>query len=627
MHELYDDRLSQLTDSLSGANRVSRQVLGEVMARLLVAAPEPVSREDLRVYLKLSPATMNKAVTVLERAGLISRKRQPAAGPGRPVEPLVLGSDDWAVIGVRISQEADRSYVTGAVVGLNGEPVAPFQGRQAPITRSGKEAPPVEQVADEVAYFIAGLVTDWQLQAPSAGRRLLGIGVEVSGHVHEGSVIRADHTGWQWRDSDFANLLSERVGVLLDEAFPVLLENDVNLLAIHRSYRHNLRNNDAAVVAVYDEGVGAGLLLDGFLYRGSHGLAGELGHIPIAAPLAPPPAPETGAAPRRSPADPVGFSDPCQCSTIGAPLYGHVDCYATPARILGELKKQGKLKKHEGFNDVATRPAHGIDGALTIEGEVFYMAGRALGLGLVSLIHTVNPALLIHLPPALANAKEGDDSAACIYRQSMEDTVKQHAFSTGYDDALPLTPENVPETQLHVEALDMDMVPLQAARDAAIAVIDSFIAHARQADSCTSRTVRSDLTRTYQGRTSDSEDSNAKSIHLPTPGTPTRQALHLAAREWPPIPGAPATPLQRHLAAQKDALERGLKPGAPATQAQLHLAAQIDALERGLKPDTPTTQAEHLAALAAWKEALVETLTPGTPTTQARVTSGWPEIP
>ena len=89
---------------------------------------------------------------------------------------------------------------------------------------------------------------------------------------------------------------------------------------VARSWRSTYGKPNFAIVAVFDEGVGAALVLDGRLYRGAGGAAGEIGHVAVEFP------------PPLSEDRPSGFAALCRCGR-----FGHVEAVATPARLREEL--------------------------------------------------------------------------------------------------------------------------------------------------------------------------------------------------------------------------------------------------------------------------------------------------
>ncbi|MFF3570436.1 ROK family protein [Nocardia jiangxiensis] len=108
------------------------------------------------------------------------------------------------------------------------------------------------------------------------GRHRIGaVGLAVAGFVDEtrASVRFAPHLPWQ--DSPVASRLSERLEL------PVILEHDANA-AMWAEYRFGAAAgaHNGVLVAI-GTGIGAALLVGGELYRGSFGVAPELGHLQV----------------------------------------------------------------------------------------------------------------------------------------------------------------------------------------------------------------------------------------------------------------------------------------------------------------------------------------------------------
>lgn len=101
------------------------------------------------------------------------------------------------------------------------------------------------------------------------------VGLAVAGFVSaDRSTVRfAPHL--PWRDARVAKRLTDRLGL------PVLLEHDANA-AMWAEYRFGAAAGGHNVVLVaIGTGIGAALLIDGVLYRGTHGVAPELGHLQV----------------------------------------------------------------------------------------------------------------------------------------------------------------------------------------------------------------------------------------------------------------------------------------------------------------------------------------------------------
>jgi predicted NBD/HSP70 family sugar kinase len=97
---------------------------------------------------------------------------------------------------------------------------------------------------------------------------LLGLLVSIHGIVHKNQVIYSPF--WNMHQVDLADLLAKQFDI------PVILENEANLTAIfERDYSENEIQN--AVSISMHKGIGAGIIIDGELYRGRKGEAGEIG--------------------------------------------------------------------------------------------------------------------------------------------------------------------------------------------------------------------------------------------------------------------------------------------------------------------------------------------------------------
>ena len=82
-----------------------------------------------------------------------------------------------------------------------------------------------------------------------------------------------------------SNPILERVNLAMHlrehfPSIPILIENDANLVAYSQHDLFNSRNKDLLFV-FFTQGIGLGIIIDGKLYRGANGFAGELGHLQV----------------------------------------------------------------------------------------------------------------------------------------------------------------------------------------------------------------------------------------------------------------------------------------------------------------------------------------------------------
>jgi glucokinase len=108
-----------------------------------------------------------------------------------------------------------------------------------------------------------------------AGREaedLCAIGAAVPGQVNEeGHLLAAGNLGWS--DFPFRARLNDVFGV------PAFVEHDANAAALGELWRGHARAMQSFVFVALGTGIGAGLFLNGKLYRGAHHAAGELGDL------------------------------------------------------------------------------------------------------------------------------------------------------------------------------------------------------------------------------------------------------------------------------------------------------------------------------------------------------------
>ncbi len=301
------------------------------------------SRADLARLTGLSRSTVSTLIADLQASGLVV-EREPderVSQQGRPPTLLTLDRSAGLVLGIDFGHE----QVHVAIADLSRTILAE-RTQELDVDRSAAQA------LDVAVTLIDAVIAD----ADADRERILGAGVGLSGpiDVAEGTVYAGKILpGWAGvRPVDeLAARLSLRVH----------LDNDANLGALAEvTLGAGIGARDAIYVMVSD-GVGAGLILGGELYRGTGGTAGELGHVLVD---------ESG---------PI-----CRCGNRGC-----LEMMAGGRAITGLL-----------------RPSHGDDltleqvVALADEGDsgarrAIADAGRVLGRSVAAIVNAFNPELVI----------------------------------------------------------------------------------------------------------------------------------------------------------------------------------------------------------------------------------------
>ena len=225
-------------------------------------AAGPSSRPGLARIAGLSKPTVSQALANLEAAGLVRPVGPASPSLGRTA--MLYEADPTAgyVLGVDIG----RAWIRVAAADLSGAIVA----RRDERNRTRGAAALVKAVG-EVAHAVVGAA---------------GITWRKVAHTVVGGPGVFDPDGDRLRHAP--NLPGwSRPGVMssLREALPptVTLDNDANLAAVGERTYGSGRDARTFVYVSVGTGIGMGVIIDGELYRGAHGAAGEVGYLPLGA--------------------------------------------------------------------------------------------------------------------------------------------------------------------------------------------------------------------------------------------------------------------------------------------------------------------------------------------------------
>ncbi|MFC7679189.1 ROK family glucokinase [Paenibacillus sp. GCM10028914] len=129
----------------------------------------------------------------------------------------------------------------------------------------------VDTVIGNIEKYVRHIVE----QSPYSWDQLAGVGAGVAGftNIREGIIILAPNVGF--KDVPIRALLEERLGK------PVKIDNDANVAALGEAWSGAGRGVDNCVCYTLGTGVGGGIIVNGKIYQGSAGMAGELGHITV----------------------------------------------------------------------------------------------------------------------------------------------------------------------------------------------------------------------------------------------------------------------------------------------------------------------------------------------------------
>lgn len=225
----------------------------------LVRERTTVSRVELAEATGLTQATMTHAVRRLIALGMVHEVGTARAARGTPRRLLELQPDARHMVGVQF----DRYTALGVVVDLAGRVVA-----QTAMPGSGDRDP--GDVLLDYAARIEGLLKDSGV--PRDG--VLGIGLATHGpQDRDAGVLLTEYPAPQWRGYPLAAELSAATGL------PVRIENDATAAGLGVQAQGSASSSFAVVFM--SGGIGSGVILDGFPYRGVTSNGVELGHISV----------------------------------------------------------------------------------------------------------------------------------------------------------------------------------------------------------------------------------------------------------------------------------------------------------------------------------------------------------
>lgn len=335
-----------------GATRRSGQAgAGDLLA--LVRSGRATTRGALQQATGLSRATVGQRLDRLFRAGWL---REGAGGPvdsplgGRPSITLEF-DDEHAVV---LAADLDTRHARAALLTLTGETVAERAGTL--VVEDGPEV-----VLGELGRWFAELLE-------KAGRgvdAVCGIGLAVPGPVEcdTGRVVQPPiMPGWDGYDirGRLSRAVAEHAGAAA-ASLPVLVDNDANAMA-YAEQRAAHPDASAFVLVKVSTGIGAGVVVDGSIYRGTDGGAGDIGHIRV----------------------PEGAQALCRCGS-----YGCLAAVASGGAVARRLTAAGVPA--ESGSDVRQLLAAGHPEAVALARE----AGRLVGDVLATVVTLLNPGVLM----------------------------------------------------------------------------------------------------------------------------------------------------------------------------------------------------------------------------------------
>ena len=329
--------MSTRSEYRTGSAGLSRD-LNRIAVLRLIGSSGPIARTHIADRLGLSPATVTSLTRELLDRGIVRVAEHAPSKGGRPAVLLQLVGGAATAFGVKVAPD----HLVGVQVTLDGAVLERFEV-------------PFDATRPGSADRLADMLDAWTSSLP-AQRPLLGVGLGIPGVV-DSSRRRVHSPMLGWEDFALHDVLQARLRV------PVLVDNDVNTLAISERLYGRCREVEDFVTITVGRGVGLGIVARGDIYRGFGGGAGEFGHV---------------AAVDGGPLCPCGKHG-CLEAVVGDPAL------ITEARRLRVLGSRQGLPKLRALADA------GHDGASAI----YTRAGAVLGRATAGLVNILGPKLVL----------------------------------------------------------------------------------------------------------------------------------------------------------------------------------------------------------------------------------------
>src|SRR4051812_715663 len=216
------------------------------------------SRADLARITGLSRSTVSSLVAEMQGAGLVEERHAAASG-GRP--------------GLLLALSRSAGVVVAADFGHRRLRVAAFDLAHTVLADSIQDVDIDSPVLDALTTA-EDAIADVLERAGATMDEVVGVGMGVPGPISRDSGTLGSSTILPaWVGIPVAAALTERLGV------PVYADNDANLGALAEATFGAGRGFSEIAYLKLSSGIGAGLILDGRIFRGRNGTAGEIGHV------------------------------------------------------------------------------------------------------------------------------------------------------------------------------------------------------------------------------------------------------------------------------------------------------------------------------------------------------------
>jgi predicted NBD/HSP70 family sugar kinase len=308
------------------------------------------SRQELATLSGLSTATVANVVTDLLVAEIIVEAGFEDPLGGRPRAILTVNKQHKYFVGIDVSE----TYIHCELFDLTLRHL-----HMVELALSPEENQP-DQVVERLLLGLKRLLEE----ARTSQSAVLGIGISVPGIVERSGGVSIFAPNWGWHNVALLTVLKRHIDL------PLFLDNPLKASALAELWFGAGRKVDNLLTLIIGTGVGAGIILNGNVYRGPTNSAGEWGHTPI-----------------------VLDGWQCRCGNKGC-----LEAYVGGPGIMRRLREYAPTSDllHEGDQTATILAlAEAAQQDDPIAQHVIRETAHYLGAGIASLINLFNPQLVL----------------------------------------------------------------------------------------------------------------------------------------------------------------------------------------------------------------------------------------
>jgi predicted NBD/HSP70 family sugar kinase len=288
---------------------------------------------------------------LIEEGKVIETGLAPSTGGRRPLMYSIKRNNQY-IIAVSMDQLITRI----ALIDMFNNSVGEVVKIDLPLS---KNAQSLAILTESIASFIQNLSIN--------SDKIIGVGIAMPGFVDVKKGI--NYSFLKINDGSITKYISKAIGL------PVFIDNDSSLIALAELRFGAATNEKNAMIINMGWGVGLGLILDGALYRGDNGFAGEFSHIPV-----------------------FTNNKLCSCGKNGC-LETETSLLVLVEKALDGLKS-GRVSSLSGLPTENPEEANNLIIKAALEGDQFAVEllseiGFKIGRGVAILIHLLNPKLIV----------------------------------------------------------------------------------------------------------------------------------------------------------------------------------------------------------------------------------------